>query len=76
MEHEYDDSLYEGWLQHAVTRKMVKESEKRLGHLVMRLETSARHSTDPDVREAITAVAAQRVMLAELRGQEQVGGQQ
>ena len=73
---EYDDDLFETWKKSAVTQRLLKAYASKQKSCQLELESHASHSTDPDVRGAWAKLIACRVLVAELQGHDQVGGQQ
>lgn len=74
MSEEQDNELVEVWLKSSFTRKLVKHYNEKLVHMQRSLESAARRSTDPEVREAMMQVIATRVILAELQGKDSIEG--
>lgn len=77
-EQEYDEGQWESWQQSGPTRRLMKANKERLTHQYRKLESAAKRSTDPEVREAMAEVWATKVMIAELNGDDEVksGGMQ
>lgn len=73
---EYEESEYQAWLRHPCTRKVARHNEQRVKDLRSKLESASKRSVDADVREAVSELAAAKVILAELTGVDNVGGQQ
>lgn len=73
---EYGPDEFRAWLVHSCTRKIARHNEQRVKDLRLKLEAAARRSTDPDVREAQAELHAARTILAEVTGQDSVGGGQ
>lgn len=74
MSEEQDNEYVKTWLESSFTRKLVKHYNEKLSHMYRALESAARRSTDPEVRETMTQVIATRVILAELQGKDTVEG--
>lgn len=73
---DYDDDVYNAWVQSAPTRRLVRLNESRLATSQLKLESAASRSEDAEVREAVAELRAVRVILAEIRKQDAVGAQQ
>lgn len=72
----YDEVVWEGWKESPVTRRLLKANQERVKGLTRYLEGAAIRSPDPEVREAMARLQAARVIVAELLGQDEVGGGQ
>lgn len=74
MSEEQDNELKKSWLEHSFTRQLVKHYHEKLATCQRALESAARRSTDPEVRETMTQVTAIRVILAELQAKDTIEG--
>lgn len=73
---DYDNDIWDTWKKMGPTARMLKVYQQRLGAAQRELESWADRSIDAEVKAAVTRIRSFRVVLAELQGLDEVGGQQ